>query len=54
MAIGCMTALQDHGLNVLGDISVVGFDDIPFAGYARPVSLWKISYAKLVIAGIAL
>lgn len=36
IAIGAMRALQDAGLNVPGDVSVVGFDDMPLAAYVSP------------------
>jgi len=36
MAIGAIRALAAHALNVPGDISVVGFDDIRFARYTSP------------------
>ena len=35
-AIGAMRALQDFGLRVPEDISVVGFDDIQGAAYCNP------------------
>ena len=35
MAIGAMRALRDMGLNVPGDVSVVGFDDIDLAAARR-------------------
>lgn len=35
-AIGAIRALREAGLNVPGNISVVGFDDIPFAAYQNP------------------
>jgi LacI family transcriptional regulator len=35
-AIGAMTALREHGLQVPGDVSVVGFDDIHVASYTSP------------------
>lgn len=35
-AIGAVRALRDAGLNVPGDVSVVGFDDILSAAYAMP------------------
>ncbi len=35
-AIGAIRALKDAGLNVPGDVSVVGFDDIQSAAYAMP------------------
>lgn len=36
MAIGLLSALRERGLDVPGDISVVGFDDVPEAGYLFP------------------
>ncbi|WP_150461604.1 LacI family DNA-binding transcriptional regulator [Nesterenkonia ebinurensis] len=36
VAIGLIGGLQDKGLSVPGDISVAGFDDIPFARYIAP------------------
>jgi DNA-binding LacI/PurR family transcriptional regulator len=36
MAIGAIHALQDQGLEVPKDVSVVGMDDIPLAGHIRP------------------
>ncbi|HEV2494527.1 MAG TPA: LacI family DNA-binding transcriptional regulator [Terriglobia bacterium] len=36
IAIGAMNALQDAGLRVPEDVSVVGFDDIDFASFAVP------------------
>lgn len=36
MAIGAMTAIQDFGLVVPDDISVIGFDDIHYSAYVRP------------------
>ena len=35
-AIGAMRALQDAGLHVPRDVSVVGFDDVPSAAYHTP------------------
>jgi DNA-binding LacI/PurR family transcriptional regulator len=35
-AIGAIRALKDAGLNVPGDVSVVGFDDIQSAAFAMP------------------
>ena len=35
-AIGALSALRRAGLRVPGDLSVVGFDDIPFASYIDP------------------
>lgn len=36
MALGLMRALHEAGLSVPGDVSVVGFDDIPEASYYQP------------------
>jgi DNA-binding LacI/PurR family transcriptional regulator len=35
-AIGAIRAVKRRGLRVPGDVSVVGFDDIPFAEYIDP------------------
>ena len=36
MAIGALSALRDEGVQVPGDIALVGFDDIPIASYLTP------------------
>jgi DNA-binding LacI/PurR family transcriptional regulator len=36
LAIGAMRALAENGLDVPGDVSVVGFDDVPLARYVTP------------------
>ena len=36
IAIGAMRALQDAGLHVPDDVSVVGFDDMPLAAHVTP------------------
>ena len=36
MAVGAIHKAQDLGLSVPGDLSVVGFDDLPMAAQARP------------------
>jgi DNA-binding LacI/PurR family transcriptional regulator len=36
MALGLMHALDDHGLTVPDDVSIVGFDDIPEAAHFTP------------------
>ncbi len=36
MALGAMSALNQAGLSVPGDVSVVGFDDMPEAAYYQP------------------
>ncbi|RIV75533.1 LacI family DNA-binding transcriptional regulator [Pelagerythrobacter aerophilus] len=36
IALGAIRALQRAGRDVPGDVSVVGYDDVPFARYSRP------------------
>ena len=36
-ALGALGAIHARGLNVPGDLSIVGFDDIFFASFTRPL-----------------
>ena len=36
LAIGAMRALAVHGINVPGDVSIVGYDDVDVASYSSP------------------
>ena len=36
IAIGCMRAMKECGYDVPGDISVIGFDDLPFSAISSP------------------
>lgn len=36
MALGALKGLREHGLQVPGDVSVVGFDDLPEAAFFEP------------------
>jgi LacI family transcriptional regulator len=36
MAIGCLSALNDAGVNVPDDIALAGFDDVPVSRYINP------------------
>lgn len=48
MAIGCLAALHEKGLEVPRDLSLVGFDDIPAARYVRPaLSTVQVPIAEL-------
>ena len=47
MAVGAMLALLEAGLDVPGDVALVGFDDIPLAGLVRPgLTTLKIDIAE--------
>lgn len=60
-AIGAIRGLREAGLRVPEDVSVVGFDDIPFAAYQNPAlttvrqPLWEMGKlaAKTVLSRIA-
>lgn len=60
-AIGAIRALREAGLSVPADISVIGFDDIPFAAYQNPAlttirqPLWEMGKvaAETVLSRIA-
>jgi LacI family transcriptional regulator len=45
LALGVMQALEEHGLMVPGDVSLVGFDDIQFAGLSR-IGLTTVSQPR--------
>nr|WP_269449691.1 substrate-binding domain-containing protein [Auraticoccus cholistanensis] len=36
VALGLLSALDEQGVDVPGEISVAGFDDVPFAAYSHP------------------
>jgi DNA-binding LacI/PurR family transcriptional regulator len=36
IALGAIRALQHAGMSIPGDVSVIGYDDVPFARYSRP------------------
>jgi DNA-binding LacI/PurR family transcriptional regulator len=52
IAIGAMSALEEAGISVPGDISVIGIDDISFAFLARP-PLTTISVPRERLGAIA-
>jgi DNA-binding LacI/PurR family transcriptional regulator len=48
MAIGAIRAFEEQGIRVPDDISIVGFDDIPEAGFIRPpLTTIKQDFARL-------
>jgi DNA-binding LacI/PurR family transcriptional regulator len=48
MAIGAIRAFEEQGIRVPDEISIVGFDDIPEAGFIRPpLTTIKQDFAKL-------
>jgi DNA-binding LacI/PurR family transcriptional regulator len=36
MALGCLAAIQDRGLKVPSDVSLVGYDNLELLNYVRP------------------
>lgn len=55
MAIGCLAALHERGLEVPRDLSLVGFDDIPAARYVRPaLTTVQVPIARLGETAMAL
>lgn len=56
LALGAMTAVQQAGLHVPGDVSIVGFDDIPTATQAIPplTTIRQEHREKGLLAGQAL
>jgi LacI family transcriptional regulator len=53
IAYGCMRALRDHAINIPGDISIIGFDDLPSSGLTEP-SLTTIRVSTRQIGRTAL
>ncbi len=48
IAIGAIRALQEHGINVPEDVSVIGIDDIPFSAInTPPLTTMRISRSQL-------
>ncbi len=53
MALGAMRALNQAGLSVPGDVSIVGFDDIPEAAYFTPaLTTVRQDFIQLGILGL--
>ena len=53
MAIGCLSALNDAGVQVPQDIALAGFDDIPISRYVNP-SLTTVRARITELGGLAL
>ncbi|HEY5223283.1 MAG TPA: LacI family DNA-binding transcriptional regulator [Microbacteriaceae bacterium] len=55
MALGLMHAMHDEGLDIPGDVSIVGFDDIPEAAHFwPPLTTVRQDFAELGKRSIAL
>jgi DNA-binding LacI/PurR family transcriptional regulator len=55
MALGLLNALHDEGISVPGDVSVVGFDDVPEAAYyTPPLTTVRQDFAELGRRGVEL
>ena len=55
MALGALAALHEEGLSVPGDVSVVGFDDLPEAPYfTPPLTTVRQDFAELGRRGVQL
>ena len=55
MAFGALRRLREDGVSVPGEVSVAGFDDIEFAGYASvPLTTVRVPLADLGRAGAQL
>ena len=55
MALGLINALHDEGLCIPGDVSVVGFDDVPeSAYYTPPLTTVRQDFAELGRRGVEL
>jgi DNA-binding LacI/PurR family transcriptional regulator len=55
MALGVLRALHDHGRNVPGDVSLIGFDDLPEVAYLTPrLTTVRQDFAEVGRRGLAL
>ncbi len=52
MAVGALSALEDHGLKVPDDVAVVGYDDITVASVTRP-RLTTVAQPKYEMGAVA-
>ncbi|MEP6908254.1 MAG: LacI family DNA-binding transcriptional regulator [Pseudoxanthomonas sp.] len=55
MALGCLFAFAQAGINVPGDIAVAGFDDIPLARYVHPtLTTMRVNIADVGARAVAM
>jgi len=55
MSVGVLRAFHEHGLNVPGDVSIVGFDDVPEAAYFNPpLTTVRQDFAEVARRSLAL
>jgi DNA-binding LacI/PurR family transcriptional regulator len=55
MALGVLRALHDHGRDVPGDVSLIGFDDLPEVAYLTPrLTTVRQDFAEVGRRGLAL
>ncbi|MFJ6124181.1 LacI family DNA-binding transcriptional regulator [Streptomyces griseoviridis] len=55
VAVGALAALREAGLDVPGDVSVVGFDDVPFAADLSPsLTTVRVPYEELGVTAVRL
>jgi DNA-binding LacI/PurR family transcriptional regulator len=53
MALGAIRAFEENGIHIPGDISMVGFDDMPEAAFFRPpLSTVKHDFARIGQLGV--
>jgi len=55
MSVGVLRAFHEHGLHVPGDVSIVGFDDVPEAAYfSPPLTTVRQEFAEVARRSLAL
>ncbi len=55
LALGLLHAAYEHGVAVPGDLSIVGFDDIPMAAFSvPPLTTVRMPITEIVAAGVEL
>lgn len=55
MAIGLLRALQEHGIQVPNEVSVIGTNDAPYAAYTKPsLTTIHVPYAAMAVQAVDL